>query len=191
MDIADWYDLLRKDSSRAAECPKEYWDDMILESPELLDICPENIVCNHLHWNNLFEASSDFIEKCPWEKLPGDMQAYILTANPQFADKCNLKNVSPKFWYYLLSKQPQFADKCDWKKLDTKFLIGIVATQPQFVDKLEYKASKITGDDVVRLLKCQGQLADQIKDLMERLNGGGLGKSGGCTSGICRQMQLG
>ena len=139
MDIADWYDLLRKDSSRAAECPKEYWDDMILESPELLDICPENIVCNHLHWNNLFEASSDFIEKCPWKKLPGDMQAYILTANPQFADKCNKWNeFDSEDWRVLLSEQPQFADKCDWKKLKGDDWQKLLEAQPQFADKCDW-----------------------------------------------------
>ena len=49
-------------------------------------------------------------------------------------------------------------DIADWYDLFRK------DSSRAFVDKLEYKASKITGDDVVRFLKCQGQLAGLRED---------------------------
>ncbi len=170
--------------------PARFWVPMLLNNPELIDICPQDGTLRSDDWEKLL-ADPVFAEKMPRESFIGRQWAYLLQYHPEYAsadtpwnsldgsDWCGLLMAQPQFddrcdwnkvwdelngrgWADLLREQPQFADKCDWRALDPWDFAYLLEKQPQFAGYCNW--SNMDGHSLEGLLKSQPQLADHLCD---------------------------
>ena len=173
--------------------PAKYWVSLLLQNPELADICPQDGTLSPWDWvkllvNPAFAARSswyqwlmapsfnrfdpDIAEKYPWLACSGNNAwSELLAIRPEYASR------NPPWgefegadWGFLLEKQPQFADKCDWEKLDGQGWSLILMKQPQFADKCD-DWGKLNVEDWVVVLSNQPQLAKRYAPDWSKLDG--------------------
>ena len=138
--------------------PAKYWIPLLLQTPELADICPQDGTLKTDVWIKLL-ANPVFLAMCPLQSFSGEDWARLLSIQPQFANRCDWNKLDGREWRMLLGEQPQFADQCDWSKLDGWDWTMLLSKQPQFADKCDW--NKLNGRKWECLLEEQPQFAEK------------------------------
>ena len=178
-----YLDKIAKTISKFLFVPSKYWGSLLLQNPELIELCPQDGTLDCGVWEKLLD-NPVFEAKCPWQSFSGKDWArllaehpeyashhpswesldswgwmWLLSRQPKFADKCQWDKLNGIDWGRLLKERPQFADKCDWNSLNGFAWAMLLENQPDFADRCDW--SKLDGDAWRWLLEAQPQFADK------------------------------